>query len=100
MKLYKKMENVEVTVIEILYFHTNMNLLVLFVDITSINESTNSLKYKEKKINFFNRLKYAEVKIFSLCVDVYKIYEGDDFDEINKVLSALKKIKNKQYIIH
>ena len=34
---------------QILYFHTNMNLLVLFVDITSINESTNSLKYKEKK---------------------------------------------------
>ena len=51
---------------------------------------------QRKKINFINRLKYAEVKIFSICVDVYKIYEGDDFDEIYKVLSTLKN-KNKQY---
>ena len=55
----------------------------------------NSLKYNVKKINFINRLKYAEVKIFSICVDVYKIYEGDDFDEIYKVLSTLKKKKLK-----
>ena len=55
----------------------------------------NSLKYKEKKINFINRLKYAEVKIFSICIDLYKIYEGDDFDEIYKVLSTLKNKKLK-----
>ena len=55
----------------------------------------NSLKYKEKKINFIDRLKYAEVKIFSICVDVYKIYEGDDFNEIYKVLSTLKNKKLK-----
>ena len=58
----------------------------------------NSQKYKEKKINFINRLKYAEVEIFSICVDVYKIYESDDYDEIYEVLSTLKnkklKIKN------
>ena len=40
-------------------------------------------------------MKYAEVKIFSICVDVYKIYQGDDFDEIYKVLSALKNKKTK-----
>ena len=40
-------------------------------------------------------MKYAEVKIFSICVDVYKIYEGDDFDEIYKVLSTLKNRKLK-----
>ena len=34
MKLYKKMPNVVGIVIEILYFHTNMNLLVFHVDIT------------------------------------------------------------------
>ena len=51
----------------------------------------NDQKYKEKKINFINRLKYAEVKIFSICVDLYKIYEDDKFDEIYKVLSTLKK---------
>ena len=39
-------------------------------------------KTQRKKINFINRLKYAEVKIFSICVDVYKIYEGDNYDEI------------------
>ena len=55
----------------------------------------NSVKYNVKKINFINRLIYAEVKIFSICVDVYKIYEGDDFDEIYKVLSTLKNKKLK-----
>ena len=47
-------------------------------------------KIQRKKINFINRLKYAEVKNFSICVDVYKIYERDDYDEIYKVLSTLK----------
>ena len=36
-------------------------------------------------------MKYAEVKIFSIFVDVNKIYGGDDFDEFYKVLSTLKK---------
>ena len=52
-------------------------------------------KIQRKKINFINRLKYAEVKIFSICVDVYKIYEGDDYDEIYEVLSTLKNEKLK-----
>ena len=42
-----------------------------------------------------NRLKYAEVKIISKCVDVYKIYEGDDFDKIYEDLSTLKNKKLK-----
>ena len=41
----------------------------------------NSLKYNEEKINFINRIKNAEQKIFCICVDVYKIYEGNDFSE-------------------
>ena len=28
--------------------------------------------------------------MFWICVDVYKIYEGNDFDKIYKVLSILK----------
>ena len=52
-------------------------------------------KIQRKKINFINRLKYAEVKIFSICVDVYIIYEGDDFNELYKVLSTLKNKKLK-----
>ena len=49
MKLYQNMENVEGIVIETLYYHMNMNLLVLFVVITLTSESMNSLKNKEKK---------------------------------------------------
>ena len=44
---------------------------------------------REKKI-FINRLKYAEQKIFCICVDVYSIYDGNDYDEIYKFLSTLK----------
>ena len=95
MKLLKNMENVVGIVIEILYYHLNMNLLASHVDITYTNESMNSLKYNERKLNFINRLKYAEAKIFSICVDVYKIYEGDDYDEIFKVLTTLKNKKLK-----
>ena len=59
----------------------------------------NSVKYKEKII-FINSLKNAEVKIFSIRVDVYKIFEGDDFDKIYEVLSTIKikKIKKKRYL--
>ena len=32
-------------------------------------------------------------KIFCICIDVYQFYEGDDFDEIYKVLSTLKNKK-------
>ena len=58
-------------------------------------------KIQFKKISFINRLKYAEIKIFSICVDVYKIHEGDDYDEIYKVLSTLKnkKLKIKIFLI-
>ena len=52
-------------------------------------------KIQRKKINFINRLKYAEQKIFCICIDVYKIYEGNDFNEIYKVLSTLKNKKLK-----
>ena len=38
-------------------------------------------------------MKYAEQKIFCIYVDVYKIYEGIDYDEIYKFLSTLKKCK-------
>ena len=52
-------------------------------------------KIQRKKINFINRLKYAEQKNFCICMDVYKIYEGDDFNEIYKILSILKNKKLK-----
>ena len=52
-------------------------------------------KIQRKKINFINRLKHAEQKIFCICVDIYKIYESNDFDELSKVLSTLKNKKLK-----
>ena len=48
-------------------------------------------KIQRKK--FINRLKYAEQKIFCMCVDVYKIYEGNDYDKIYDVLTTLKNKK-------
>ena len=47
-------------------------------------------KIQRKKINFKNRLKYAEQKIFCIYVDVYKNYESNDYDEIFEALSTLK----------
>ena len=40
-------------------------------------------------------MKYGEVKIFSIFVDLYKIYESDDYDKIYEVLSTLKNKKLK-----
>ena len=59
----------------------------------------NSLKNNEKKINLINRLKYADHKVFCICIDVKKVYGGDGFDKLYDVLSTLKKYKfeNKQY---
>ena len=62
----------------------------------NVNKRKHELsKIQRKKINFINRLKYAEQKIFCICVDLYQIYEGDDFNEIYKVLSTLKNKKLK-----
>ena len=62
----------------------------------NINKRKHELSKKQrKKISFINRLKYAEQKIFCTCVDVYKIYEGDVYDQIYEVLSTLKNKKLK-----
>ena len=56
-------------------------------------------KHEPSKIqrlkNFINRIKYAEYEIFCICVDVYKTYEGDDFDKTFEASSTWKK---KQYL--
>ena len=47
-------------------------------------------------MNFINRLKYAENKIFfSICTEVYEKYEGNDYDKIYEVLSTLENKKLK-----
>ena len=39
-------------------------------------------KIQRKRMNFINRLKYADHKVFCICIDVYKIYEGNRYDKI------------------
>ena len=48
----------------------------------------NSLYFTKKKIMI--KSKYAEHKKFSICIDVYKIYESFDFIKIYEVLSTIK----------
>ena len=50
-------------------------------------------KIQRKKINFKNRLKYAEPKISCMYVDVYKFHEVNDTNKIYEVLSILKNKK-------
>ena len=66
----------------------------------NVNKRKNELsKIQRKKINFINRLKYAEQNEFCICIDLYTIYEGNDYDEICKVLSTLKNKKLKKHKI-
>ena len=61
----------------------------------NVNKRKHELfKIQRRKRKFINRLKYSEHKKISICVDVYKNYEGDDYDKIFEFLSTLKKIKN------
>ena len=78
--------------------HCQRNTLLPYeYEFTCISCGFNVIKQKQqlskiqrKKIYFINRLKYAEQKIFCICIDVYKIYEGDDYDKIFEVSSTLK----------
>ena len=66
----------------------------------NVNKRKHELsKIQRKKINFINRLKNAEQKIFCICIDVYKIYEANDYNKIYEILSTLKNKKLKINII-
>ena len=54
---------------------------------------------KNSEKTFFKRLKYAEHKLFCICVDVYKNYKADVFDKMFELLSRSKKNRNKQYSV-
>ena len=54
---------------------------------------TNEWTYKKAmEIKFISRLKFAERLNVCICIDVRKIYEGDDFNEVFEVLSRLKTL--------
>ena len=60
----------------------------------NVNKRKHELnKIQRKEINFINQLKDAEQKILCICIDVYKIYEANDYDEIFEALSELKNEK-------
>ena len=62
----------------------------------NVNKRRHELsKIQRKKNNFINRLKYAKQKIFCICIDFFMIYDGNNYDEIYKVLSTLKNKKLK-----
>ena len=89
--------------------HCNRNTLLLYeYKYTCISCGSNVIRRKHelskiqrKPINFINRLKYAELKMFCICVDVYEICEGKDFDKIYEALSngTNKKIKMNNTLI-
>ena len=78
--------------------HCNRNTLLPYAyEFTCFSCGYNVIKRKHelskiqrKRINFITRLKYAEHKILCISVDVYKIYEDNDFDKLYEVLSTLK----------
>ena len=81
--------------------HCNRNTLLPYkLDFTCFSCEYNVIKPKhelskiQRKKNC-NHLKYAELKIFCICVGVYKTYEGIDYDKIYEVLSTLKNKKLK-----
>ena len=80
--------------------HCNRNCLLPYeYEYTCIVCGYNVIKRKNelskiaRKKNVINRLKYAEHKIFCICIDGCKIYERKDF---NKISGALSKLKNKK----
>ena len=89
------------------YGHCNRNMLLPYeYEFTclscgySVNKRKHELsKIQRKKINFINRLKHAELKIFCISVDVNNIYESNDYDKLHESLSTLKNKKLKIIII-
>ena len=51
----------------------------------NVNRRKNELSKRKKRI-FINRIEYTEQKVFCICIDVYKNYDGNDYDKIFEVL--------------
>ena len=89
-EIIKKYENIVQVVIEIVCFHMNMNIHVIFVIILFIKTKEQLSNISRKKQNFALRLNYGKKKILTICVDVAQIYFGDDYNIMFEVLSGLK----------
>ena len=51
-----------------------------------INKKNELTIIQRKKLKFINRLKHAAEKIICLCIGVYKMNEGEDFNHICNIL--------------
>ena len=51
------------------------------------NEKMNLQKMKQRNII---RINYAQHKVFFICIDVYTLYEGEDFSENLKIYQDQK----------
>ena len=79
--------------------HCNRDTLLPYeYEFTGVSGGFNLIKRKHelskiqrKKINFINRLKHAEHKMFCICVDVYQTYEGNGYDKLYEIISLIKK---------
>ena len=78
-----------------------MNGLVFHVDKKYKKEKNEFSKIWRKKTNFIDRLKYAQPKIFCICIDIHKINESSEFKKIFEVVVELKnkKLKSKKILI-
>ena len=56
-----------------------------------IEQKQELTKIQRKKMNFIKRLKYAEHRKFCICVNVQKIYEDKDYDNLYEILCTSKK---------
>ena len=58
-----------------------------------INRRKENTKSHREKLDFINRLKYAQKKILCISIDVYKLFEGNDF---NGNLDVIWNLKNRK----
>ena len=90
MKVFKGTLKNGVIVMETFYYLMNVNLLAFLCGYNVIKRKHELSKIQRKRIYFINRLEYAELKIFCICVGVYRSYEGNGYNKIYEILSTLK----------
>ena len=61
----------------------------------NVKKQQNNISKNSRIKKIINGIKCSQSKKFCICIDVYKIYEDDDFNEIYEVLSSLKSGKLK-----
>ena len=82
----------------LLPYENEFNCISSGLNLIKRNYELSKIQRKRNRVNFINRLKYEEHKKFCICAEVYKFYEGDDYDRIYEVLSTSKNKQIKKII--